>query len=71
MWSRPPNFLLVDYYNFGNFPGSVFAVAAAANNVTYNRSCCGLGLSSGTRTRGPVPVRALCVLLALTAWTSL
>lgn len=40
-WSRPPNFLLVDYYNLG-IPGSgsVFEVAARANNVTYNRKCC-------------------------------
>ncbi|KAF5388503.1 hypothetical protein D9757_004603 [Collybiopsis confluens] len=30
---RPPNFLLVDFYEFGN--GSVFEVAAAANGVTY------------------------------------
>ncbi|RAH70065.1 PI-PLC domain-containing protein [Aspergillus aculeatinus CBS 121060] len=35
-WDRPPNFLLVDYYNDGNFPGSVFEVAAQMNNVTYN-----------------------------------
>lgn len=42
MWNRPPNWLLVDYYNFGNFNGSVFQVAATANNVSYNRdSCCG------------------------------
>jgi hypothetical protein len=42
MWGRPPNWLLVDYYNFGNFNGSVFQVAANANNVTYNNaSCCG------------------------------
>jgi hypothetical protein len=30
---RPPNFMLVDFYEYGN--GSVFEVAAAANNVTY------------------------------------
>ena len=41
-WSRPPNFLLVDFYNKGNFPGSVFAVAARHNNVTYDRPCCGV-----------------------------
>ncbi|KAJ4371551.1 hypothetical protein N0V83_004770 [Neocucurbitaria cava] len=42
MWGRPPNWLLVDYYNFGDFNGSVFQVAATANNVSYNRdSCCG------------------------------
>lgn len=41
MWGRPPNFLLVDYYNVGNFNGSVFQVAADANGVPYNRaSCC-------------------------------
>ncbi|KAJ6109948.1 PLC-like phosphodiesterase [Penicillium sp. IBT 16267x] len=40
-WDRPPNFLLVDYYNDGNFPGSVFEVAAEMNNVTYNGFCCG------------------------------
>jgi hypothetical protein len=42
MWNRPPNWLLVDYYNFGNFNGSVFEVAATVNNVSYNpNSCCG------------------------------
>lgn len=42
MWNRPPTFLLVDYYNIGNFNGSVFQVAARANNVTYDRAgCCG------------------------------
>jgi hypothetical protein len=42
MWGRPPNWLLVDYYNRGDFNGSVFQVAATANNVSYNRtSCCG------------------------------
>lgn len=40
-WGRPPNFLLVDYYNEGNFAGSVFEVAATINNVTYNDHCCG------------------------------
>lgn len=41
MWDRPPNFLLVDYYNYGNFNGSVFEVAAEMNNVTYSGTCCG------------------------------
>jgi hypothetical protein len=42
MWDRPPNWILVDYYNYGSFNGSVFEVAAMANNVTYNnQSCCG------------------------------
>ncbi|KAH7084954.1 PLC-like phosphodiesterase [Paraphoma chrysanthemicola] len=40
-WGRPPNFLLVDFYNQGPTPGSVFEVAARANGVTYNRACCG------------------------------
>lgn len=40
-WDRPPNFVLVDYYNVGSFNGSVFQVAATANDVPYNRdSCC-------------------------------
>ncbi|KAK5947327.1 hypothetical protein PMZ80_001477 [Knufia obscura] len=32
-WGRPRNFLLVGYYNFGNFNGSSLAAAARANNV--------------------------------------
>lgn len=41
-WGRPPNFLLVDYYNIGNFNGSTLAAAAQANNVSYDvNSCCG------------------------------
>ncbi|KAK3059972.1 hypothetical protein LTS18_009629 [Coniosporium uncinatum] len=43
---RPPNFLLVDYYNLGYTPGTVFQVASEANNVTYNRPCCGLNNAS-------------------------
>ena len=38
-WGRPPNFLLVDYYERGD--GSVFEVAARMNNVEYTRDCCG------------------------------
>jgi hypothetical protein len=38
-WGRPPNFLLVDFYDIDN--GTVFEIAAKANNVTYTRSCCG------------------------------
>lgn len=41
-WQRPPNFLLVDYYNDGSYQGSVFETAARMNNVTYDRPCCGL-----------------------------
>jgi hypothetical protein len=33
-WGRAPNFLDVDFYNYGNFPGSVFQVAADLNNVS-------------------------------------
>lgn len=44
-WGHPPNFLLVDYYNDGSYPGSVFEVAARLNNVTYNRPCCGHSLA--------------------------
>ncbi|KAJ5099036.1 hypothetical protein N7532_006037 [Penicillium argentinense] len=40
-WDRPPNFLLVDYYNYGKPNGSVFEVAAEMNNVTWNGKCCG------------------------------
>lgn len=40
-WGRAPNFLNVDYYNTGSYPGSVFEAAAKFNNVTYSRSCCG------------------------------
>lgn len=53
MWNRPPNFLLVDYYNYGNFNGSTLAAGARANNVSYDvASCCGTaGSSSGTSLR--------------------
>lgn len=40
-WGRAPNFLNVDYYNYGDPEGSVFEVAAQMNNVTYNWDCCG------------------------------
>ena len=48
-WPRPPSFLLVDYYNDGSYPGSVFEVAAQMNNVTYNRPCCGQVASAACR----------------------
>ncbi|KAH7326120.1 PLC-like phosphodiesterase [Stachybotrys elegans] len=45
-WGRAPNILNVDYYNYGNYPGSVFEVAAQHNNVTYERrKCCGMRAS--------------------------
>nr|POF12659.1 putative secreted protein [Quercus suber] len=53
-WGRPPNYLVVDYYNVGNpSEGSVFDVAAQANGVTYNRQCCGPGGDSA----GPATFR--------------
>lgn len=48
-WGRPPNFLNVDYYNYGGYPGSVFEVAARMNNVTYNRKCCGIPTNAGIK----------------------
>ncbi|KAH6845051.1 PLC-like phosphodiesterase [Chaetomium sp. MPI-CAGE-AT-0009] len=49
-WGRAPNVLNVDYYNYGNYPGSVFEVAAAMNNVTFvQRPCCGQGTSAAGR----------------------
>lgn len=50
-WGRAPNFLNVDYYNYGTPPGSVFEVAARMNNVTYDRPCCGGVGVSGAVTR--------------------
>lgn len=47
MWGYPPKFLNVDYYNIPN--GTVFEVAATYNNVTYNRTCCGLASSDSTK----------------------
>lgn len=66
MWGRPPNWLLVDYYNFGNFNGSVFSVAAAANNVPYDRdSCCGSLRKSDAGTLKTPWVFTICALLFL------
>lgn len=47
MWNYPPKFLNVDYYNIPN--GTVFEVAAVYNNVTYNRTCCGLATNNATK----------------------
>ncbi|KAF2739620.1 PLC-like phosphodiesterase [Polyplosphaeria fusca] len=63
MWNRPPNWLLVDYYNFGNFNGSVFQVAANANNVSYNRnSCCGTESNSGAKSANLMSTATLLLL---------
>lgn len=69
-WGRPPNFLVVDYYNYGTpKPGSVFEVAARANGVTYNRQCCGLKQSAGTNLRcSPVSLAVASALIVLLAW---
>lgn len=54
-WDRPPAWLLVDFYNTGNYPGSVFEVAARMNGLNYTRasSCCGdnTGSSAAVITR--------------------
>jgi len=47
-WGRAPNILNVDYYNYGDPPGSVFEVAAEMNNVTYDRPCCGVEQGSAS-----------------------
>lgn len=52
-WDRPPNFLLVDFYNQGSTNGSVFEVAARANGVTYNRPCCGRARSDASDVMRP------------------
>lgn len=65
-WDRPPNFLNVDYYNYGNYPGSVFEVAAQMNNVTYDREragCCGNDLNAASSRTG-VPVAMLVAVAA-------
>ncbi|KAL2190783.1 PLC-like phosphodiesterase [Thermothelomyces heterothallicus CBS 203.75] len=49
-WGRAPNVLNVDYYNYGNYPGSVFEVAARMNNVSWTRRpCCGPDSSAAAR----------------------
>ncbi|KAI9873225.1 MAG: hypothetical protein M1830_000679 [Pleopsidium flavum] len=60
---KPPNFLLVDYYNIDN--GTVFEVAAQHNNVTYTRPCCGLVPSAAERVMLSVEMFGFCVLTAV------
>lgn len=69
-WGRPPNFLLVDYYNKGSFPGSVFEVAADMNNVTYNGHCCGSKTSGSARVEAMDPLTWLygLVILGVLFW---
>ncbi|PVH93425.1 PLC-like phosphodiesterase [Periconia macrospinosa] len=68
MWDgRPPNFLLVDYYNYGVPNGSVFRVAAEANKVRFNnRPCCGTDMSS-TSVREKSSLGATALALAMVA----
>lgn len=66
-WDRPPNFLNVDYYNYGGFPGSVFEVAARMNNVTYDRgSCCG---TEGVSAVGRMGVSSSLMVAAFVSWS--
>ncbi|KAI5359780.1 putative PLC-like phosphodiesterase, TIM beta/alpha-barrel domain superfamily [Septoria linicola] len=69
-WDRPPNFMLVDYYNRGSpEAGSVFHVAAAANGVEYTRECCGLPQSPATVARASFAALAGALLFTvLLAW---
>ncbi|KAH7135837.1 hypothetical protein B0J11DRAFT_519363, partial [Dendryphion nanum] len=66
LWDRAPNWLLVDYYNRGRpFGGSVFAVAARANNVSYDRrQCCGK-VVEGRRRMGGFSWGTACLVLVL------
>lgn len=61
-WGRAPNFLNVDYYNYGSPPGSVFEAAARVNNVTYNRPCCGRVSAASVAERGVWTVLAMSAL---------
>lgn len=69
-WTRPPNFLLVDYYNHGKpSNGSVFQVAAKANNVTYTQKCCGYDQeASGARISMQKSTGILAVAFLFAVW---
>ncbi|PHH72660.1 hypothetical protein CDD82_5857 [Ophiocordyceps australis] len=70
-WGRAPNFLNVDYYNYGSPPGSVFEAAARVNNVTYNRPCCGkvsLAASVAYRSAWQPAMATAAVLAVLLMW---
>lgn len=70
MWNRAPNFLLVDYYNRGSpSAGSVFQVAARANNVTYTQDCCGNVESSApaSSTRFSTALAAVAIVVIVNA----
>jgi len=48
---RPPTFMLVDFYEYGN--GSVFEVAAAANGVTYTPKAIATPITSSASSSSP------------------
>jgi hypothetical protein len=69
-WDVPPNVLNVDYYNFGNYNGSVFEVAAMMNNVTFiNRTCCGVATSAGDDTRPALRLLSTAVVAWVFIWS--
>ncbi|KAK3956545.1 PLC-like phosphodiesterase [Pseudoneurospora amorphoporcata] len=68
-WGRAPNVLNVDYYNMGEYPGSVFEAAAKVNNVTYNRKCCGEEASSADRIEAVLKVPLTLGLMWAAFWT--
>ncbi|KAJ2898333.1 putative tat pathway signal sequence [Zalerion maritima] len=67
-WGRPPNFLNVDYYNFGGYPGAVFEVAAKMNNVTYNRECCGSASSGAIGSAEALPLGIVLGAAVMVSW---
>ena len=79
-WSRSPNFLLVDFYNIGTYNassthtptlnGSVFEVAARANNVVYHSdSCCGTAKSSKAALGRDAPWRGYVSVIISVLWS--
>jgi hypothetical protein len=69
-WGRPPNFLLVDYYNIGSpDEGSVFNVAAAANGVVNTKACCGTESASSASAVHSSAI-ALVAAVAFAVWIS-
>jgi hypothetical protein len=57
----------VDYYNDGNVNGSVFEVAAAMNNVTWNGKCCGGSSSAASDLSPPGLVMGVLLVVAIQA----
>ncbi|KAF2398949.1 PLC-like phosphodiesterase [Trichodelitschia bisporula] len=63
-WHRPPNFLLVDFYDSGSRPGSVFHVAARVNGVKYTRRCCGKAKAAASQAGSSLAVVVLAFVCA-------